>query len=231
MTILKETRTQYLIGFIISVLLVILPFQSFIPVELSLLEAVAVVTYAWSVWLLAQNKPLGWWVGLVAFMLYAAGFYQVRLYAEVGIQAVYFITSLQAIYLWLRGGENHTGRPVGRVPIRWLLLTALLGVLSVYGLREGLIAIRGAAPFWDALTTILSLIAHFYLMGRYLESWYVWIAVDIIYVPLYASRELYVTSALYLVFLAMAINGLWNFWGIYLEQQAHETVRRAWQPR
>jgi nicotinamide mononucleotide transporter len=26
---------------------------------------VAVVFYAWSVWLLARNKPLGWWVGLV----------------------------------------------------------------------------------------------------------------------------------------------------------------------
>jgi nicotinamide mononucleotide transporter len=42
----------------------------------------------------------------------------------------------------------------------------------------------GAAPFWDALTTILSAIAQLYLMERYLESWYLWIVADTIYVPL-----------------------------------------------
>lgn len=222
-------RVQLLIGALLSALVLLLALLPSLPFELSLLEAVGVVAYAWSVWLLARNRPLGWWVGLIGVTLYAVIFFQVQLYAEVGIQAFYFVTSLQAIWLWLRGGGDRGGerreRPVGRVPWRWLLITALLGVMALIGLRELLIALRGAAPFWDALTTVLSLIAHLYLMGRFVESWYVWIAVDIVYVPLYASRGLYVTSALYLVFLAMAIAGLITFRRLYRERRAVEAIR------
>lgn len=194
------------------------------PVPLTLLEAIALVFYAWSVWLLAKNRPLGWWVGLVGVVLYGIVFYQVQLYAEVAIQAFYFITSLQAIYIWLKGGSQQQERPVGHVPQKWLGISAVLVVVGVIGLRALLIAIRGAAPFWDALTTVVSVVAHLYLMGRYVESWYLWILVDTLYVPLYASRELYFTSILYAVFWGMAVRGLMNFRQIYHEQQLHQAA-------
>ena len=196
-----------------------MPFQRVIPIELSVLETVAVATYAWSVWLLAKNNPLGWWIGLVGTALYGVVFYQAKLYAEVGLQGFYFVTSLQAIYIWLRGGQNQTEKPVGHISRKGLILTAILAIASVFALSSLLIAIRGAAPFWDALTTVMSLVAHLYLMGRLVESWYLWITVDVIYVPLYASRNLYLTSILYAVFGLMAWSGLRNFQRIDREQQ------------
>ena len=48
-------------------------------------------------------------------------------------------------------------------------------------------AAHGAAPGWDALTTSMSLGAQLLLNLKRLETWYVWIAVDIIYVPLYSQ--------------------------------------------
>jgi len=215
----SSVRFQYGIGLVVSILLLLLPFQSLIPVQLGVLEAIAVITYAWSVWLLAKNNPWGWWIGLVGTTLYGIVFYEAKLYAEVGLQVFYFITSLQAIYIWLRGGEHQTERPVGHVSWQGLTITAVLAIASVFALRAFLLAIRGAAPFWDALTTVMSLVAHLYLMGRFVESWYLWIAVDVIYVPLYASRNLYLTSFLYGIFCFMAINGLRNFRRINREQQ------------
>lgn len=215
----QSARFQSTIGIVASILLLLLPFQRVIPIELSVLETVAVVTYAWSVWLLAKNNPLGWWIGLVGTALYGVVFYQAKLYAEVGLQVFYLVTSLQAIYIWLRGGQNHTEKPVGHISGKWLLLTAILAIASIFALRSFLIAIRGAAPFWDALTTVMSLVAHLYLMGRLVESWYLWITVDVIYVPLYASRHLYLTSILYAVFGLMALSGLKNFQRIDREQQ------------
>lgn len=215
----QSARFQSTIGIIASVLFLLMPFQKVIPIELSVLETVAVVTYAWSVWLLAKNNPLGWWIGLIGTALYGIVFYQAKLYAEVGLQAFYFITSLQAIYIWLRGGQNQTEKPVGHVSRKWLILTAVLAIASVFALRSFLIAIRGAAPFWDALTTVMSLVAHLYLMSRLVESWYLWITVDVIYVPLYTSRHLYLTSILYGVFGLMAWSGLKNFQRIDREQQ------------
>jgi len=183
-----------------------------LPAELgSPLEVLGVVSGAWSVWLLARNHPLGWWVGLVMVSVYGVVFYRARLYGEVYLQVFYFVTSLQAIVLWLRGGADRTERPVAHAPRKLLAATLPIVAVSIYLLRNVLIARDGAAPSWDATTTVLSITAHLYLMGRYVESWWLWITVDVIYLPLYASRGLQLTSGLYGVFLAMAIQGLLTF--------------------
>jgi nicotinamide mononucleotide transporter len=191
------------------------------------LEIFAVVTSAACTWLLAKNKPLGWWIGLVGVTAYAVVFYRVRLFAEVGIQVVYFVTSLQAIWIWLHGGRQKKERPIGRLTLRWALITLVVAALATWGLYELLVALRGAVPFWDALTAVMSLVAHAYLMFRIVENWWVWIAVDVIYIPLYASRGLYLTSVLYFAFLIMSIYGLINFLRIYREQQALRAEERS----
>lgn len=216
---MKKANLANLIGFAASIFVLLLSVQWFVPIQLDLIEAIAAIASAWSVWLLAKNNPLGWWIGLIGVIAYAAVFYQVKLYGEVGIQFFYLITSLQAIYIWLRGGENSTEKPVCRISQRWLILTAVLVAVGVFGLRTVLVSLGGAAPFWEALTTILSAIAQLYLMERYLESWYLWIVADTIFVPLYASRGLYLTSILYAIFWLMAIYGLQNFQRIYSEQK------------
>ena len=216
---MKKANLPNLIGSAASIFVILLSVQWFVPIQLDLIEAIAAIASAWSVWLLAKNNPLGWWIGLIGVIAYAAVFYQVKLYGEVAIQFFYLITSLQAIYIWLRGGENSTEKPVGRINQPWLILTAVLVTVGVFGLRTVLVSLGGAAPFWDALTTILSAIAPLYLMERYLESWYLWIVADTIYVPLYASRGLYLTSILYAIFWLMAIYGLQNFQRIYSEQK------------
>ena len=83
------------LGVVGTLLILILPLQQIWSVKLSFLEAVAVVTSAWSVGLLARNNPLGWWIGLIGVITYAIVFYQVKLYADVGIQIFYFITSIK----------------------------------------------------------------------------------------------------------------------------------------
>ena len=211
-------RNTILIGLMASALLLLLPLQTWLPIELGWLETFAVVSYAWSVWLLTQNNPLGWWMGLIGTALYGIVFFQAKLYAEVGLQVFYFFTSLQAIAIWLRGGQNQRQKPVGHLSRSALLRSAGLAGGGLLALRALLVALRGAAPVWDALTTIMSLVAHLFLMGRYVESWYLWITVDIIYVPLYASRGLYLTSFLYVIFGLMAVGGLRNFQQIYQEQ-------------
>ncbi|MEG4534719.1 nicotinamide riboside transporter PnuC [Microcoleus sp. D2_18a_D3] len=216
---MKKANLPNLIGFAASIFVLLLSVQWFVPIQLDLIEAIAAIASAWSVWLLAKNNPLGWWIGLIGVIAYAAVFYKVKLYGEVAIQFFYLITSLQAIYIWLRGGENSTEKPVCRISQRGLILTAVLVTVGVFGLRTVLVYLGGAAPFWDALTTILSAIAQLYLMERYLESWYLWIVADTIYVPLYASRGLYLTSILYAIFCLMAIFGLQNFQRIYSEQK------------
>jgi len=63
-------------------------------------------------------------------------------------------------------------------------------------------------PVWDGFTTALSLAAIYGQTRKYLESWWIWIAVDIIYVPLYLYKHLRLTSGLYFVFLLLCVMGL-----------------------
>ncbi len=175
------------------------------------LETFAVVTGAVSVWLLAHNKVAGWFVALASVAAFGWVFYQVKLYGEVGIQTFYFFTSLQAIWLWMRGGADRQERPVRRVPGRLVLPTLVVALLAFFFLRWLMVELGGALPFWDALTTVMSLVAHVYLMGRWVESWWIWIAVDVIYIPLYLSRGLELTAGLYVFYLLLSIQGLVTF--------------------
>lgn len=178
----------------------------------STVEVVATTTGAVSVWLLAKNRPLGWWIGLVSVACFVYVFYTVQLYGEVGIQIFYLATSLQAIWIWVRGGAEHEGRKVAHIPWKYVRITAPLFLVS-WAIAWYLLArFGGAAPMWDSLTTVMSITAHIWLVFRFAQSWWIWVSVDLIYIPLYLSRDLTLTSGLYVVFLILATMGLVRFW-------------------
>ena len=64
------------------------------------------------------------------------------------------------------------------------------------------------APFVDSLVLAFSVLGQVLLMERRVESWWCWLLVNTVAVPLYASRELYLTAVLYAGFWANAIVSL-----------------------
>ena len=109
---------------------------------------------------------------------------------------------------WLHGGPERTRLVVGRSP-RWVFVARRrLRDLGTWGLTIVLGAVHDIAPFWDALTTCLSLAAQALLNWKKLENWYFWIAADVIYVPLYVVKRLDLTAIVYVLFLSMCFFGL-----------------------
>ena len=77
--------------------------------------------------------------------------------------------------------------------------------------EAGTVLLRAAddiAPFWDALTTAISLAAQFLLNAKRIENWGFWIAADLIYVPLYVVKRLDLTALVYLLFLGLCAAGV-----------------------
>jgi len=214
----SKKKVYIVLGLIVSFAVIAIPNIPSIGIELSQLEAFGVVLFAWSVWLLAENNALGWWVSLVAVALYVVIFYRAELYGEILIQAFFFLTGIQGIYLWLKGGENSGEKPVSKVSTKVVQISIVSGVVCFFLLRLLLTELSGAAPMWDAVTTVIAFVAQIYLINRWIENWYLWIVVDIIYVPLYASRGLYFTSIMYAFLLILSIQGLLNFKRLYQSQ-------------
>ena len=88
-------------------------------------------------------------------------------------------------------------------------------------------AVHDIAPFWDALTTCLSLVAQALLNWKKLENWYFWIAADVIYIPLYVVKRLDLTAIVYMLFLSMCFLGLREWRHVERVDFARQAEQRA----
>jgi nicotinamide mononucleotide transporter len=121
---------------------------------------------------------------------------------------VYIILGFLGWYWWLYGGKNKTELKVQDINVKTAITLAIITIACTWLMTLYLRTINDAAPFWDALTTVLSLVAQYLLTKKILQNWYVWIFADIIYIALYAYKNLYLTSGLYFIFLCMCIRGV-----------------------
>lgn len=171
-------------------------------------EVLGFVTGAVCVWLVVREHLLNFPIGLLNNLAFGVLFWHVALYADMGLQAVYFALGVYGWWSWVRGGAQGTPLRVTRATrAEWLGL-ALFLPLGTLAMREALLLANGAAPLWDAFTTALSLGAQYLLCRKRLENWLLWIVADVIYVPLYVSRELTLTAVLYAGLLLLCLAGL-----------------------
>ncbi|MDA0138235.1 nicotinamide riboside transporter PnuC [Solirubrobacter deserti] len=144
-------------------------------------------------------------VGIANNVFFVILFADARLYADAGLQVVYIALGVMGWWVWATRARSPLA--VSRAGYRLLAGTTLAVGAATLILIPILRAAHGAAPGWDALTTSMSLGAQLLLNLKRLETWFVWITVDIIYVPLYFSRDLNLTALVYIVFLALCIQG------------------------
>jgi nicotinamide mononucleotide transporter len=160
------------------------------------------------VWLAIREDARCWPVGIVNVAIYFFVFFHARLYATAVLQAVYVALSVYGWRQWLRGGESGGRLAVSSTPRRWVPGLAAAGVAASLGLGLFLKYRTDAAlPFPDAATTAFSLVAQWMTTRKWLENWLVWIAVDVVYLGVYFSQGLYLSTGLYAVFLVMAALG------------------------
>lgn len=172
------------------------------------LELAGVATGVIAVALTVAEKPLCWPLGMVNVALFAVVFARARLYADAGLQVVYFVLCAYGWWQWLHGGRGGGKLEVGRVPVR--VAAALAAGAAAFALALGTLLARAtdaAFPFLDSALAAGSLAAQFLQARKWLESWALWIALDVVYVGLYVAKQLQATALLYLLFVALAVAG------------------------
>lgn len=176
-------------------------------------EVLGFGTGALCVWLVARQHIANWPVGIANNVLFVLLFTQAGLYADAGLQVVFITLAVYGWRTWTHGGgpgsDTLPVRRTTRAEWTWLLAAGVVGTAGLTLLLDR--ATDSDVPFWDALTTALSLMATYGQCRKRLESWWLWIAADVVYVPLYAYKELYLTALLYIGFMTLCVLGLRNW--------------------
>lgn len=176
-----------------------------------------------NVYLLARERLSNYVFGLAGVLLFGYLFRESQLYSDMLLQWLFYAPlQIVGFGLWKYGrtlgdSSNQPGpmQVVMLTPQRWwligvlvLLAAAVLGTLMAR-------STDASFPYADALTTTMSIGASILMLKKVLENWVLWIAMDLIAIPIYYLKGLYVTSGLYVIFLALALYGLRNWYRTY----------------
>ncbi|MCU7729710.1 nicotinamide riboside transporter PnuC [Actinoplanes sp. KI2] len=172
-------------------------------------EVLGFATGLLNVALLIRQHILNWPLGILNVLLLMVVFWSAGLYADAALQIVYVVLGCYGWWAWLYGGERHSRLVVRSTAAREWLALGVAGVLLTAALWLFLDRLtESTVPFFDAVTTALSLLATYGQTRKLVENWWLWIAADLIYIPLYGYKDLWLTAILYVVFLALCIAGL-----------------------
>ncbi len=176
---------------------------------MSWIEIVAALLGLANVALVVRRSLWNYPFGLAMVALYAFVFFDAKLYSDALLQIFFFAVQLYGWWNWNRSraeaGEVRVERLDERARLAWLAGC----VAAAVGWGALMHCFTDAAfPWWDGTIAVLSVAAQILQSRRKLESWVLWIAVDMLAIGLFAAKDLWVTAVLYAVFLALSVWGL-----------------------
>ncbi len=175
------------------------------------IEIAANIFNAASILLAARNSFHTWWAGIVGCVLFSFVFLKTQLYADATLQVFFIVTSILGWRNWVsRNAEEEL--PIRRtqpLPLVGMFFAAV-AVATLYGWLLHRFT-NAFAPFLDSVVLAFSVLGQLLLMHRRYESWWCWLLVNTVAVPLYFSRELTLTAVLYSAFWVNALIALFRW--------------------
>ena len=162
--------------------------------------------------LASLNRISCWIFGIASAALWAYdAYFEFSLIMDSLLNIFYVVMGVIGWVNWT-GGGNEEQLPITSLRSMsnaYLVGGGMLGTLIMWFVLSHYTA--AALPFWDALTTIFSIIATFLLIQRKIDNWIYWIITDTIYIGMYYYKGAYLFGILFIIYTLMAIAG-WLQW-------------------
>lgn len=171
------------------------------------LEVTGVITGLLCVYLAAKNNIWNWPVAIVSVGIYIFIFYEVKLYADMGLQFYFLAMNIYGWYYWSNKPADKQKTPVKRLSQKEAWISAAVVVVFTVLLGTGLHYTPASYPYLDSFCAACSLVAQALLARKILENWLIWVFVDIIYVGIYIFKDLHLTAAMYAAYVVIAAVG------------------------
>ena len=151
-----------------------------------------------------------WVVGLIMPCVHGLLYFKAGLYADFSMQLYYILAGLYGWIVWHNAPRNTESKAqhIQYTPTAWIV-----PLVAVYAAAHGLIYLflthctNSTVPFWDSLTTALSVVAMWMLSRKLIEQWIIWGVVDLITVGLYLYKGIPLTASLYGLYTVLAVAG------------------------
>ncbi|WP_234735254.1 nicotinamide riboside transporter PnuC [Tellurirhabdus bombi] len=192
---------------------------------MSYIEFFGTTVGAVATWLSARADIWSWPIGCLATVIFFFLFYQIQLYPDMFLQIFFFITNLMGWWKWShpqKGQEDQQQElKVSQLSTNNFLVILVTGGLAtvLFGYSAGrlhewfplLFNMPSAFPYLDSFTSVMSIVATFLLIQKKVETWYVWLLVDLISAYMYFVKGVKVVGIEYAVYCLIALVGAYNF--------------------
>lgn len=185
-----------------------------------IIEFLSVIFTLICVYLTVKKSIWAWPISLIGVALYSIVFYRTQLFADFGLQIIFFI---QGVYGWINWYVNKD-KITKKLKTTYLSLKGRLlytGLIMISYVFVALILdnfTNSNVPYIDSFVAVLSLYANWLLARRRIDNWVLWIIADLVYVGLFYYKGLYMSMGLYFIFLFMAGSGLINWIKTYKKE-------------
>ena len=184
-----------------------------------------------------RRRVAAWPIGIVGnvllFTVFLGGVFNtpsnLDLWGQAGRQIFFFLVSLYGWYRWHQyrktQGDGATGVKVGWAGRSGLIQLAVGGVVLWTASYFILRALDSWGPAPDAWILTGSILATYGMARGWVEFWLIWIAVDLVGVPLLLGAQLYPSAIMYMIYGAFCVVGFASWWRIERRQRVEEAGR------
>jgi nicotinamide mononucleotide transporter len=188
--------------------------------DTSWIEVIAVLFGILSVWFARKENIWVYPTGIINVLIYVYLCFFAGLYADMAINAFYFIMSVFGWYNWSRRDESKHHVSISGLKFnQWLIYILLIGI--AFGLIYLVLSkyTDSTVPVFDSFTTSLFIAGMWLMAIKKIENWILWILGDVLVIPMFAIKGLAFTSIQYIVFLVLAVMGYFEWRKLFLSRQ------------
>jgi nicotinamide mononucleotide transporter len=172
------------------------------------LEYSGVATTVLGIWLTTQRRLSCWPTVLISDVIYLVVFYRARLLSDALLQIFFLAFTVYGWWYWVRGAREEGEVRVEEQSYGSMAAGVALGVVGSVALGAWMKHLNAALPYLDATLTAFSLVASWWAVRKHISNWWLWIAVDAVYVGEYIYKGLWPTAGLYAGLVGLAALGV-----------------------
>ncbi|MBT5858864.1 MAG: nicotinamide mononucleotide transporter [Flavobacteriales bacterium] len=170
----------------------------------NIIESVAVFFSVVYVILAAKENIWCWRAAFISVCCYIFICFTAKLYPETGLQVFYLIMAVYGYFMWNKSDKEQIKEWSEYKHLFIILIGAILTFFMGFYFTT---YTNSQMPIVDSFTTVFSVISTYMVTKKVLGNWLYWVVIDAVSVYLYYSRDLHLTSLLFVVFTIIAIFG------------------------